>query len=151
MSIAYTRTLMASLLTTFKKTKDTVLLISFTGYSSATVLQITASKNIGGLIISPLSDPSKKSPIPFKICCKRQIKNDHKLIRKGILGNVFFFPLGNRRLSQSVYIDFYGQTLAHTHTCTYMKSPVPIVDTLPSVVTAVTYSYKQPHRVRKWN
>lgn len=76
---------------------------------------------MGGLIISPLSHPSKKSPIQSKICCKRQIKNDHKLIwiRIRISGGAFFFPLGNRCLSQSVYIDFYCQTLAHTHMYKY--------------------------------
>lgn len=76
---------------------------------------------MGGLIISPLSHISKKSPIQSKICCKRQIKNDHKLIRIRIRisGGVFFFPLGNRCLSQSVYIDFYCQTLAHTHMYKY--------------------------------
>lgn len=116
------------------------------GVLFSTVLWITASKKHGWVdYFTPLAPLQKK--VLFN--ARDKLKNDHELIRKRISGDVFFFSIREPvPFTISIHwLLFYWLT----HTCTNIKSHVTTVATLPSLVTAVTYSYKQPHRVRKLN
>lgn len=116
------------------------------GVLFSTVLWITASKKHGWVdYFTPLAPLQKKSPIQ----CKRQIKKWSRTNKKKNFRWCIFFSIREPvPFTISIHwLLFYWLT----HTCTHIKSHVPTVATLPSLVTAVTYSYKQPHRVRKLN